>query len=181
MSDVKIAASVIGRDDPEYDDLLRRMQERIDGLNEAAKGKLPLFTTDAEGLWEAYLSNIPNDRRQHYNCHCCRRFVEAYGGLVVMDVVDFRTIPLFWNYLLESIPEELRASFVAMNKIVRKAKVTGVFFCSEKKWGQPVTGAWHHMAIVPPAALIHTKAIQTAFQAMAEKKEDHGAVGRALG
>jgi hypothetical protein len=42
----------------------------------------PLFTTDAAGLWDAYLASFPEGERQFHNCNACRHFVERYGGLV---------------------------------------------------------------------------------------------------
>lgn len=30
-----------------------------------------------------------------------------------------------------------------------RAKVTGVFLSSDRVWGKPETGAWHHLAVTP--------------------------------
>lgn len=42
----------------------------------------PLFTTNVPGqvLWDAFLSNLPAEGRQHYNCNCCRHFVTRLVG-----------------------------------------------------------------------------------------------------
>jgi hypothetical protein len=68
-------------EDRDYDRLVSAM--RIHFENAASGG--PLFTTDAEGLFEAYLSGFPEADRQYHNCNNCRRFIERFGGLVTID------------------------------------------------------------------------------------------------
>lgn len=43
-----------------------------------------LFTTDASVDFELFLDELPHSR-QYYNCHCCRQFVNHYGGLIAID------------------------------------------------------------------------------------------------
>ena len=45
----------------------------------------PLFRTDATGLFDLFLENIPMEFRQKYTCSCCRRFVDEFGGLVTIS------------------------------------------------------------------------------------------------
>lgn len=44
-----------------------------------------LFTTNCDGLFEAYLANLPEEARQHYICSTCRNFINRYGGLVTIS------------------------------------------------------------------------------------------------
>ena len=66
-----------------YQDFLHAIQARFTAAL-AAGGNL-LFETDAVGLFDAYLANLPADQRQHHNCSCCRAFVKTFGGLVTID------------------------------------------------------------------------------------------------
>jgi hypothetical protein len=138
-------------------------------LTNAKNGFAPLFTTNAEGLFEAYLSAMPESDRQYHTCHACRNFIERFGGLVTIDEKGM-TAPAVWNE--EDAPDVYRGAVAALARIVRRAKVTGVFMSSEKVWGLPVTGIWHHLALKPPVVMLFKGAILTAGQAMAEKRED---------
>lgn len=48
----------------------------------------PLFKTNADGLYESYLANIPEEARQHYTCFACNNFIERFGSLVKGDIAE---------------------------------------------------------------------------------------------
>ena len=62
-------------------------------FNESIKANEPLFTTNVENLFDIYLNNLPEEGRQHYNCHACRDFINRYGGLVTIDSETGKTSP----------------------------------------------------------------------------------------
>jgi hypothetical protein len=163
------------REDDDYAALLRR-------LHEAALTPLPLFTTDATGLYDALLGSLPADRRQHYVCRTCRHFVDRYGGLVTIDESGTATSPLWDGW---AVPRFFSEAIRAMSRIVSKARVTGVFLADESVLGNPAnsspkapTGTWHHMhSLVKPAK---RSALLTADQTAAEKREDYGTLCRGL-
>ena len=134
--------------------------------NAIAKNTDPLFTTTASGLFTAYLNGLPKDSWQHYNCNCCRRFIEKFGGLV--KILDGIAVPFLWNenktpvFFLNSIKE--------MNRIICKAQVNGVFVNGYKEWGTKQTGVWTHLHGAPSSFFLDVK--NTAYQKMAEKKQD---------
>lgn len=165
-------------DDPEYDRFMERVNARF---RKNIEGGIPLFTTDAEGLFQAYLDAFPAEERQYHTCHCCRHFVERFGGLVTISA-DGRTEPAIWNP--DDAPPIYRASIEALAKMVRRAKVTGVFLSSEPTWGEPRSrakvGVWTHLHIKPPKELLFKSAVLDAGQRMAERKEEFGIVSRAL-
>jgi hypothetical protein len=132
-----------------------------------------LFTTDADPneLWLSYLTAFPEVDRQHHNCHACRHFIQQYGGLVTIDERGV-TFPALFHHQ-DSL-------FYAMSQIVRRAKVTGVFFSPKLVLGTPVTTAWRHLSVILPQPLIYSRSIQTNEQAMAEKKENYKNICRAL-
>lgn len=162
------------------------------------KGPTAVFTTDAgegsaktgtEGvtLFDVFLAHLPVDRRQHYTCHTCRRFVNHYGGLATVDD-DGHLVPLLWNSA--TVPPFFRASVAAVEREVRRAKITGVFLASEDVWGTRSTPdvkhnrVWSHMA-TEHAAVPYEKspwfsALRTPEQRAAELRQDFETLCRGL-
>lgn len=158
--------------DPGYEAFLASIRARL------AEADGPLFTTDAAGLFDAFLAALPDDQRQHYTCSTCRAFVDRYGGLVTIAPTG-ATASAFWD---PTTAEGIYAAPVRrLAKIVGKARVTGVHLDSAPRWGQPVTRPWHHMAAIPPKARVYRDtALKNAGQAAAEKHEDYGVLQRSL-
>lgn len=150
-------------------------QQVQDHFAAATADRTQLFTTDAQGLYDRYLEHLPDDQRQHHTCSACRRFIETYGGLVVIGP-DGVTAPAFWG--LDAVPAIYQAAVQAMRRAVAQASVTGVFYSGEATWGQPRTGEWTHLAVTSPQ--VFRRQGQTPGQAMAEKREDYGTLSRAL-
>lgn len=138
------------------------------GFAESLENSPPLFRTNASGLFSIFLDNLPDDARQHYTCNACRQFVERYGGLVTI-APDGETDPVFWA-LRQDVPAFFRRAVVALNRAVSDARVTGVFVSDLPVWGQPVTGDWHHMAVMQN--VVYKNPLMTPAQHMAEKRED---------
>ena len=141
----------------------------VRSFNEEVKeGKEPLFTTDAKNLYDLFLSHLPAEARQHYNCNACRSFVDHYGGLVRIDGKG-NLHPVMWKYA----PVFFDAAVHAIQEKVTKADVTGMFVTEFKRLGIPKTGIWHHMAVDTPKSMILNSRLNTAGQVAAEKLEDH--------
>ncbi len=162
-------------EDAVYDAYLGRIADRFTEMTQA--GELPLFTTDADQLWDAYLAGFDLEQRQFHTCSACRHFIEQFGGLVVIS--EGVTGSAFWNEA--DAPPLYKAAIGAMARIVRRAKVTGVFLSSLPVWGQPVTGVWRHFSFVPFKSQVFKHALDTPHQASAAKREDYNNVCRALG
>lgn len=141
-----------------------------------------LFTTDAEGLFEAFLGALPADRRQHYNCHACRRFVDTFGGLVTIDPQGGQH-PALWPL---AVPPCFQASVDAVRRLVGRATVNGVFLSSAETLGLSENESkkppyrWRHMHVCQPRARIFRHAILSASQRAAELREDRGTLLRGL-
>lgn len=145
-----------------YEDFLSSIRQ---AFSVASGG--PLFTTNTTGLWAAFLENIPEGARQHYNCHACRRFIERFGGLVRISADGAKT-PAVWG----DAPEFFTPAVNAIKNLIAKSKVSGMFVSSLLVYGEPVTGEWHHMAVTPLASSVWLSRTQTAIQRAAEKSED---------
>jgi len=163
-------------DDADYGAFLASVKAGF--LANLEEGWAPLFTTDAEGLFPAYLDTFEVAATRQYNsCHCCRQFVERFGALVTIDA-NGKTAPALWHG--DQMPETYKPAIAAMTLLLQEARVTGVFLASERVWGRPETGPWRHLAVTPPQALVFKPATQSAEQAMAEKREDFKTVMHAL-
>lgn len=154
--------------DNAYASLEKSIAQRIASL------KGPLFTTDAADLWKVYLDNLPSDR-QHYNCTCCRRFIEKYGTLAAHDR-DGQSRTSLW----EVIPDPFFAESLALMHIrVMDARITGVFINDAAVWGTPQTGPWSHLSGTASLPVQGTR-LKTAHQIAAEKSQDYGILSHTL-
>ena len=168
-------------EDDQYQQLLAHVRDRFAG---ATTAKPALFTTNATGLFDAFLGALSTDRRQHYTCNACRRFVDRFGGLVTI-AADGSTSPVMWDP--DAAPPFFRKSVAAMARLVTRAKIDGVFLSDDRTWGLPQNksdkppGLWKHMAVTPDPALVFRKtALVNAEQKIAERREEHGMLCRGL-
>jgi|HubBroStandDraft_4_1064222.scaffolds.fasta_scaffold00029_96 hypothetical protein len=162
-----------------YKEFERLIADRI------ASAQEPLFTTNAEGLWEAYLAGIPAEHRQYYNCRWCKRFIEKYGVLAAINADGRTSTSLIWGV---DVPRFFLDSAVRCGNILAKAKVTGVFINGDKVWGTPsnvagvgskyVGQTWTHLHGTPPT--VFKSALKTADQESAEKTQDYITLKRGL-
>lgn len=163
-------------DHHEYHQFLANVQTHFDRSTQ--EGRLPVFTTSATGLFEAYLDSFTDPaERQYHRCDCCRRFIEQFGGLVVLnEQLQLRSV--LWDTRSTSV--HLRPAVAAMAALVEQAEITGVWLSKDPIWGKPKTQAWHHLSVTVPKAMVLNSLVQSGFQARAEKAEDFRTVKRAL-
>lgn len=110
-----------------------------------------LFNTNASGLFTKYLAGIAPSERQEYNCHCCKAFIEKYGGLVYVE--DDQPVSALWK----GTNHEFSRAFTNMKAEVNASNITSVFYSNEHLWGQPVTsGKFIHMYAVNPSVYLNT-------------------------
>lgn len=168
-------------EDDQYQQLLANVRNRFAG---AVASKPALFTTATPGLFDVFLGAMPEERRQHYTCNACRRFVDRFGGLVTIGA-DGATSPVMWD--ADAAPPFFRAAVRAVARVVIRAKVDGVFLSEEKSWGLPQNKSekapflWKHMAVTPDPGLVFRKTVLlNADQKAAERREEHGMLNRGL-
>lgn len=145
-----------------------------------------LFSTDAGpdgALFGAFLAGLPEHERAHHRCRACERFIEHYGRLVAIDE-DGSTRSLW--------PELSRANlyhraFAALDALVARARVNGVFVSTDALWGTPSNYGskaghdWHHLHLRPPAAIVaKPDRLKTPGQRMAELDEEYRMLRRSL-
>lgn len=163
-----------------YDDFVASIRAGF----EAANGE-SLFTTAASGstLYELFLSALPADRRQHYNCHNCRRFFERYGNLVTINEKGEQRA-VAWNH--RAVPEFFRGAVAVVEAAVEKSNVDGVFVSSDPVWGVPENRdgkrnlSWSHISVTPPKERVYRGVVKTAGQIEAERRVDFNLIREAL-
>lgn len=138
----------------------------------------PMFSTNAVGLYDAFLDGLPDERRQHYNCHTCRRFVDNYGGLVTINENGDASPVVIGGGNEDECPKMFRDAVWNVHNVVSRAKVTGVFLSSDASWGTSEAGGWSHLSAVNPKRF--TGKVKSAEQEMAEKVQDYQMLKRGL-
>ena len=144
----------------------------------AENNNAPLFHTDAGDLFAVFLECLPDNARQHYNCHACRRFVNAFGDLVYIAENGHHQ-PAIWP-AEEKVPDFFKPAVRALRRSVVNARVNGVLITNSKILGTPKTGSWNHMAVAIPKLMQHHSPLRSCAQAAAEKAEDHRLLAQAV-
>lgn len=141
---MKLTAHQQGPLDPVFD----RFAEAMRGSAQEWHGA-PLFTTaiPGEALWATYLAALPPEDRQFHNCHCCKKFITTYGGLVTIDPSG-NVFPIMWQNSGHTFYEPARR---ACEALLAKAKITGPQFFREASWGVALTGPFSHFCVTGTA------------------------------
>jgi hypothetical protein len=131
-------------------------------------------------LFDIYLSRIPMAFRQHSNCNACRRFVNRYGGLVVIEN-DLSRSPVLWDPAWA--PALYFDAVKALHDIVSELPIESQFFTDKKVIGEPETGVWHHLSLSLPDGhcSINLNRLLSAEQLMAQSKENYRMLYAVLG
>jgi hypothetical protein len=85
--------------DKQFNHLLQRINARGQTNFDRAKGIV--FNTNVGSklsLYELFLSKLPEELKQIYTCHTCKKFFDRYGSLVTINTLGLIE-PLFWNVL----------------------------------------------------------------------------------
>ena len=170
---VSLNPAVAAYSDEVFDVLAAHVQARF-----LAAMPAPLFTTDADDLFDVYVGSFPDEAtQQHHRCSACSHFIRRFCTLALIDA-DGNLAPAMWHE--DDAPDAYKPAVAAMARRVRRAKVTGVFLARDAVWGTPESGNWHHFSVTLPPAILHSHRVLTPGQSMAENREDFGIVQRAL-
>ena len=156
----------IKRPNDEYPEFLSVLKKQFSSIIDKENARL--FTTDADGLYDKFLDNLPEEARQHYKCGACKHFVDRFGGLVAIKESG-EMEPAIWG----DVPQFFVPSVNAIIEEIVHSKVTGVFISDFSILGQPITGIWHHMSIELPCSMVSDSKLKTSHQLIAEKSEDY--------
>lgn len=168
MNAVTTATSSLTQDERSNDGYEEYLQAIQTAFADSICSDEPLFTTNAEDMFEVFISNIPTYARQHYTCNACKHFINRYGGLVTIDSAG-RTKSALWKC---EVPGMFMNAVEAMDKYASNAKVTGVFLCDKSTLGFPETNGWSHMHVMLPINRVYDHRLHAVNEAIAEKKAD---------
>lgn len=153
-----------------FDILLKDIQKHFDNIPKETS----LFEVSHDkDLFEIFLANIPENRRQYYTCHCCRQFINKYGNVVYLDA-NLNIKSAIWPALVAE--DELISAIFTIKEIVESSSISSVFLSEDKKWGVPKNldpvrdHTWTHFHIINNR--IFKSANLNADQTMAEKRQD---------
>lgn len=158
-----------------YPQFEQAVNNRFDSIINGGNNKL--FKTNATDIYETYLSNLPVNAQQHYQCRACASFFNKYGGLVTIDDNGMMQSVL-WDET--AVPTFFAKAVRAVKRLVLSSQVVGVFLSDVKTLGQPKTGEWTHIHAKLPTALVYRDRVLTAGQKMAEKAQDFRMLTTAL-
>lgn len=160
----------------EYRAFLARVQTRF--LRRTEDGARPVFLADTEDLWAIYLDSFSDPaNRQYHNCSACRKFIDRFGSLAVVEENGSVSSAL-WD--AEDAPEEYARAVSQLDKAIRRAKIRSPFLSRDAVLGVPQVGGWAHLSIALPEAVRYTGVVLKPAQAMAAKREDFKTVMHAL-
>ncbi|KOS60366.1 hypothetical protein FJQ98_11860 [Lysinibacillus agricola] len=161
-------------DNDRYPEFEKNLKSYFD---EAISSSNKLFKTNAQGLFDLYLENLPVEAKQHYTCSACIHFIERFGGLVTIDENGIIASAM-WDE--DVTPPFFKAAVSAMKSVVLNSKVIGVFISDSPILGYPRTGEWNHLSVKVPGEIVNSFRLQTAGQVMAEKLEEFKMLTNAL-
>lgn len=118
-----------------------------------------LFITNIENdiLWNTYLESFPPEKKQEYNCNCCRSFIKHYGNIVGIKNGELVTI---WDF--EGL-EEFENVIKRMRNLVSESQIRDIFRSTQNMIGTdsnvkltesgPIV--WNHLSLSLPSTVIN--------------------------
>ena len=104
-------------------------------------------------MFNEYLNSFPEEKRQYYNCNCCRQFLNNYGSIV--SIINNKIVSL-WDFEIDGIYEEIPKR---LSKLVKEATIKNFFISKERKLGTDynyqllegnISKKWEHFYLVLP-------------------------------
>jgi len=140
----------------------------------------PMFVVETkEALYDLYLSAFADPaERQHHTCNCCRHFIERFGSLAVVGDDGSLESVMWGNF--PSLDEPFASAAREMASAVRRGKIKSVFLSSEIVLGTPVTGSWHHFAVIQESVNVYRNPLKAAHEIVALKTQDFGTLSHGL-
>jgi len=120
-------------------------------------------------LWDAYISNIPEESRQEYNCNCCKQFIKSYGNVAALVEGQILTL---WGINIDN--PVFKDSVKALQELVLNSEVHSLFISPTCKLGTDSNASmgedgevhiWHHFFLSLPqsAASVASQTTRNVF------------------
>ena len=95
---------------------------------------VPLYKTNTpkDLIWDLYLDSFPMNRKQEFNCNCCKSFLRRFGNLVTIN--SDLTVNTLWNY--QSDDPVFNKVFNNLHQlIISQVKINSIYDPGEAKLG----------------------------------------------
>lgn len=158
-------------EDGDFPTFRRLVNEHFQSMTE------PFFKVPSNGLADLFLEALPKSLQQHYNCNCCRSFINHYGGLVTVSAKG-KLISAIWPDL--NVPEAFQDAVTILRSVVEDSSIATAFVTSDINLGMPETPPWTHLAVPVAPAMRWTSHTVSASQRAAEIQEELKMLKRAL-
>ncbi len=133
----------------------------IDQFKKMAAGNtLYRVNVSKDELWDTYINSFPQGSnniyrtRTYHDCNCCKSFIRSMGNVVSINNGKIESI---WD--ITSPDPNYQVVADSLSEIVKNAKISNVFYSSERSVGTDMTyqendgavNTWQHFHITIPA------------------------------
>lgn len=164
-----------------FHELALATRRRVDQTLQQNNGVAFLVKVERNELFEAYLANLPEDRRQEFNCSCCKKFLREYGHAAIVDQSNCQLRSLLWDENDDAIPEDFKASVAAMRAIVEASTIDKAFVSDKTVVGDRIKGGHEHFELDLGALREGSVKLKTARQNMIFSRETQSMFAEAVG
>jgi hypothetical protein len=175
----------------EFAEFKKRFQEHVHQLIE---NKDALFWADVhpDEMWDLYLNSFPPGTneiyrvRREYDCSCCRHFIRAFGGVVVIEDNQVRSI---WDfYGSGALHGQFDTVLYNLSSYVHSKPIVGIYVTKDAKIGtdknyelleDDSVHTWNHFFIELPKRFV-TKSSESIGAIQGEARDLKGVFQRSL-
>ena len=130
-----------------FSDIKKQLKENFDKISIDVP-YLFYVEIDRDKIFNLYLDGFDPQERQSYNCNCCKSFIRQYGGIVIIEGTEMKSI---WD--IDPKDQSFKESFKNISEYIHSLPVTDVFFNSFANIGTDfnITATnvrWEHFSLV---------------------------------
>ena len=144
---------------------------------------------DKDALWNLYLDSFPagtNEvyrQRREFDCSCCKNFIRAFGGTVVISGNEVKTI---WDF--HTGDTTFQPVIDALSAFIKAAPVSDAFVTKERAFGTEASYehsddesviTWNHFRVDLPAHLV-ARSSKSEASLMSEYRDNKSVFRRSL-
>lgn len=113
-----------------YNSMFNTLKQQVQQkFNQLQQHDLFIVDLQKDELFDVYINAIPEQEQQEYRCHCCRHFLNNYGGIIA--IVNNQVLTL-WDF---DMPAPYNKIPTGMKNLVLSKSITGPFLSKIQKLG----------------------------------------------
>ena len=105
-----------------FSDIKKQLKENFDILSKDVP-YLFYVEIDRDKIFNLYLDGFDPQERQSHNCNCCKSFIRQYGGIVIIEGTEMKSI---WD--IDPKDQSFKESFKNISEYIHSLPVTDVSF-----------------------------------------------------